>query len=83
MLRDEHEAMDETEVSAITHDIMQNSHTITNIIDNWMRTLALEGIDKVERNDDISCNCNVGANFSNSINFVNKIINIIFSSHSF
>ena len=56
VLRDEHEAMDETEVSAITHDIMQNSHTITNIIDNWMRTLALEGIDKVERNDDISCN---------------------------
>ena len=56
VLRDEHEAMDETEVSAITHDIMQNSHTITNIIDNWMRTLALEGIDKVEQNDDISCN---------------------------
>ena len=56
MLRDEHETMDETEVSAITHDIMQNSHTISNIIDNWMRTLALEGIDKVERNDDISCN---------------------------
>ena len=46
----------ETEVSAITHDIMQNSHNITNIIDNWMRTLALEGIDKVECNDDISCN---------------------------
>ena len=56
VLRDEHETMDETEVSAITHDIMQNSHTISNIIDNWMRTLALEGIDKVERNDDISCN---------------------------
>ena len=56
VLRDEHEAMDETEVSAITHDIMQNSHTITNIIDNWIRTLALEGIDKVECNDDISCN---------------------------
>lgn len=55
VLRDEHETMDETEVSAITHDIMQNSHTISNIIDNWMRTLALEGIDKVERNDDISC----------------------------
>ena len=56
VLRDEHETMDETEVSAITHDIMQNSHTISNIIDNWMRTLALEGIDQVERNDDISCN---------------------------
>ena len=56
VLRDEHETMDETEVSTITHDIMQNSHTISNIIDNWMRTLALEGIDKVERNDDISCN---------------------------
>lgn len=42
VLRDEHETMDETEVSAITHDIMQNSHTISNIIDNWMRTLALE-----------------------------------------
>ncbi len=56
VLRDEHETMDETEVSTITHDIMQNSHTISNIIDNWMRTLALEGIDQVERNDDISCN---------------------------
>lgn len=56
VLRDEHETMDETEVSAITHDIMQNSHTISNIIDNWMRTLALEGIEQVERNDDISCN---------------------------
>ncbi len=56
VLRDEHETMDETEVSAITHDIMQNSHTISNIIDNWMRTLALEGIDQVKRNDDISCN---------------------------
>lgn len=56
VLRDEHETMDETEVSAITHDIMQNSHTISNIIDNWMRTLALEGIDQVERNDDINCN---------------------------
>ena len=56
VLRDEHETMEETEVSAITHDIMQNSHTISNIIDNWMRTLALEGIDQVERNDDISCN---------------------------
>lgn len=56
VLRDEHETMDETEVSAITHDIMQNSHTISNIIDNWMRTLALEGIGQVERNDDISCN---------------------------
>jgi signal transduction histidine kinase len=43
-------------MTVITHDIMQNSHTITNIIDNWMRTLALEGIDKVECHDDISCN---------------------------
>jgi signal transduction histidine kinase len=55
VLRDEHETMDETEMENITHDIMQNSHTITNIIDNWMRTLALEGIDKVECHDDISC----------------------------
>ena len=63
VLRDEHEAMNETEVSTITHDIMQNSHTITHIIDNWMRTLALEGIDKVERHDEISCNeiCKIAA----------------------
>ena len=63
VLRDEHETMNETEVSSITHDIMQNSHTITNIIDNWMRTLALEGIDKVERHDEISCNemCKIAA----------------------
>ena len=63
VLRDEHEAMNETEVATITHDIMQNSHTITHIIDNWMRTLALEGIDKVERHDEISCNeiCKIAA----------------------
>ena len=63
VLRDEHETMNETEVANITHDIMQNSHTITNIIDNWMRTLALEGIDKVERHDYISCNeiCKIAA----------------------
>ena len=38
VLRDDHETMDETEMAIITHDIMQNSHTITNIIDNWMKT---------------------------------------------
>lgn len=56
VLRDAHETIDEAEMTVITHDIMQNSHTITNIIDNWMRTLALEGIDKVECHDDIICN---------------------------
>ena len=56
VLRDDHETMDETEMAIITHDIMQNSHTITNIIDNWMKTLALEGIDKAECHDEINCN---------------------------
>ena len=55
VLRDEHETMNQTEMTNITHDIMQNSHTITNIIDNWMKTLAMEGIDKVERHDEINC----------------------------
>lgn len=55
VLRDEHATMNQTEMANITHDIMQNSHTITNIIDNWMKTLALEGIDKVERHDEINC----------------------------
>ena len=55
MLRDAYESIDESEMTVITHDIMQNSHTITNIIDNWMRTLALEGIDQVECHDDVSC----------------------------
>ena len=56
VLSDQHEAMDKTELEVITHDIIQNSHTVTNIIDNWMKTLALEGIDKVECHDDINCN---------------------------
>ncbi len=56
VLRDAYEAIDESEMAIITHDIMQNSHTITNIIDNWMRTLALESIDNVECHDEISCN---------------------------
>lgn len=55
VLRDEYENMDEKEMAIITHDIMQNSHTITNIIDNWMKTLSLEGIDKVECHDDVNC----------------------------
>ncbi len=55
VLRDSHETIGEAEMTVITHDIMQNSHTITNIIDNWMRTLALEGIDKVECHDEINC----------------------------
>ena len=55
VLRDAYESIDESEMTVITHDIMQNSHTITNIIDNWMRTLALEGIDQVECHDEVSC----------------------------
>jgi signal transduction histidine kinase len=55
VLRDSHETIDKVEMAVITHDIMQNSHTITNIIDNWMRTLALEGIEKVECHDEVNC----------------------------
>ena len=55
VLRDAREAIGEEEMAVITHDIMQNSHTITNIIDNWMRTLALEGIEKVECHDEVNC----------------------------
>ena len=55
ILRDQHGVMEKADMEIITHDIIQNSYTITNIIDNWMKTLALEGIDKVECHDDINC----------------------------
>ena len=50
------EQISEDEMVVITHELDQNSHTIANIIDNWMQTLTLEGVHTVERHDDVNCN---------------------------
>ena len=48
--------LSEDEIVVITHDMEQNTRTISNIIDNWMQTLTLEGVHTVERHDDVNCN---------------------------
>jgi signal transduction histidine kinase len=55
VLRDSHSMMSDDDFNIITKDMQQNTHTISNIIDNWTKTLSMEGIDHVERNDRVSC----------------------------
>ena len=56
VLRDGHSFMDEQEINTVTHDIKLNSHTISNIIDNWKKTLELEQTDDVMLTDTVDCN---------------------------
>ncbi len=56
VLRDGHSFMDEQEINTVTHDIKLNSHTISNIIDNWKKTLELEQADDVMLTDTVDCN---------------------------
>ncbi len=56
VLRDSYSMMKDADFKLITNDMQQNIHTISNIIDNWTKTVSMEGIDKVERNDQVSCN---------------------------
>lgn len=55
VLRDAYGMIDEEEKNTITREMLQNSQTITNIMDNWMRTLALEDIQLLERKDAVFC----------------------------
>ena len=48
--------MKDDDFKVITHDMQQNSHTISNIIDNWTKTVSMERIDNIERHDNVSCN---------------------------
>lgn len=56
VLRDGHSMMKDDDFKVITHDMQQNSHTISNIIDNWTKTVSMERIDNIERHDSVSCN---------------------------
>ena len=56
VLRDSHTVMSDYDLSVIMRDIQQNSHTISMIVDNWQRTLALEDIQTVELRDRLGCN---------------------------
>lgn len=56
VLRDSHASLPEHELNVIMRDIQQNSHTISIIVDNWQRTLALEDIQNVELRDRLGCN---------------------------
>ena len=56
VLRDSHSIIVDEDFHILTDDILQNTSTISNIIDNWTKTLTLEGINHVERNDNVCCN---------------------------
>ena len=56
VLRTEQNTLREEEKAVITHDMQRNSHTIATIIDNWMKTLALEKVETLECRDMVSCN---------------------------
>ena len=55
VLRDGHQFMSEEELNVVMSSMNQNTHTINNIVDNWMATLTLEGVESVECNDSIVC----------------------------
>ena len=56
VLRDGNDMMSEEEKAAITNDMLQNSHTITNIVNNWVMTLVLENTVVIVGNDIVNCN---------------------------
>ena len=56
VLRDGNDMLSEEEKAAITNDMLQNSHTITNIVNNWVMTLVLENTVVIVGNDIVNCN---------------------------
>ena len=56
VLRDGHSMISEEELDALTRDVQLNGQTISNIIDNWMKTLALEELKETTLTDQVSCN---------------------------
>lgn len=56
VLRDGHSMISEEELDALTRDVQLNGQTISNIIDNWMKTLALEELKETTLTDHVSCN---------------------------
>ena len=56
VLRDGHAMIPEEEMDTITRDVQLNGQTISNIIDNWMHSQALEEGLEIDFNDQISCN---------------------------
>ena len=55
VLRDGHSLMGKDDLDAVTRDIKLNSQTISNIIDNWTKTLELEQTDEIPMNDRVDC----------------------------
>ena len=55
VLRDTYDLLEEDEMNTVTHDIQQYSLTISNIIDNLVKTQALEGVTNVDRLDRVEC----------------------------
>ena len=56
VLRDDHSILSEEEKADIAKDILQNSYSITNIVNNWIMTLVLENTVSVAGNDIVNCN---------------------------
>jgi signal transduction histidine kinase len=56
VLRDGYRLIDAKELDVVTRDIKQNGQTISNIIDNWMKTLALEQRSVMTMTDRVDCN---------------------------
>ena len=56
VLRDGYNMLGEDEKAAITKDILQNSYSISNIVNNWIMTLVLENTISIAGSDIVNCN---------------------------